>query len=352
MFEFVGVGDLHLGKLERVIPGAGNALVEAEFRKACDYAVRKTIKHVVLYGDIGDKARLSYSDHITLIRVMFDPKYKHLKFWLYLGNHDFDEDGRNSFELFQELLKFLRLLEQDIGKRIKIITKPLDTEIDGVKVRFLPYPNRQTSSKRLNFCHFDAVGGKRDNGKLIKAGEGVDTDDFCCIGHLHTPHRVRNMFFSGTLYQTNFGESLPKFFHHVRVDENLKRRVKYIRNRPGFTLNNLQIYTRKDLNKISESESDIYKLFVHDGVDIKPDDLKKYPNVIKINRFKDEKDLKVQLEEEWKAVDDIGTVFQPREDVKFFLTTKNVQKSLKRRVLQINDSILKEFFKGHEHEFR
>lgn len=345
MLEFVGIGDLHLGKLERIIPGIGNEVVVNETKKCLDYALSNGITNVFFYGDIGDKTRLSYKDHLALLSLLLDPKYAGLKFWIILGNHDFDEHGVNSLQIIRYMVKMLKL------KNIRIFVKGEDEKIDGVNVRFMPYPLVETSKKAVNIGHFDAVGAKRDNGRTIKNGEGVDTDHFCCVGHLHTPHTVKNMFFSGTLYQTNFGETLPKMFHHVKVLPSLKRKVKYVRNEPAVKLFNLEIYSRKDLNKITKNKNDLYKLFVQDGVKINPDDLSRHKNVIKINRFKDDSDLKVQLEEEWKAVDMEGTVFQPKKDLLSFLKKRNVDKEIVSRTLAINKRILSEFFKGEEGGF-
>lgn len=346
MLEFVGVGDLHLGKLDKIIPGAGNEIIVAEARKPCNYALKNGITHVIFYGDIGDKARLSYDDHLALISIIFDPRYASLMFWIILGNHDFDEQGRNSLQILEFVIKALKI------QNVKIITKPLEEKIEGVRVNFLPYPSRETRAKHVNICHFDAVGAKRDNGRIIKKGEGVETDHFCCVGHLHTPHQVEHMYFSGTLYQTNFGETLPKAFHHVKVKSNMDHRVKYVPNDPAVKLYNQEIYSRKDFTKLSNNKNHLYKLFIHDGVKVKPEDLAEYPNVIKINRFKDDKDLKVQLEEEWKVVDMEGTVFQPEEDLRKFLTTKRVEEDVAKRVLKLNKKILKDFFTGADNEFQ
>jgi hypothetical protein len=54
---------------------------------------------------------------------------------------------------------------------------------------------------------------------------------------------------------------------------------------------------------------------VQDAVDVDPKFLNEHPNVKKINRFKTEDDLKVQLDEEWKIGEEVGKVFQPKEDL-------------------------------------
>jgi hypothetical protein len=336
MLEGVGIGDLHFDKLERTLPGIGNKAIVKELRKPLNYALKNGIEHAFYYGDIGEYARFSYEALILFMDVLLDPKYEGLYQWIYLGNHDFDEEGRNSLEVLVSLLSLLK--RRGIKNRIRVFTQPEDLEIDDVPVRILPYPHTNTSGKRLNFGHFEVSGAIRDNGRRIK--EGVETEHLCLIGHLHTCHKVANSYFSGTLYQTNFGEKLPKSFHHFKVKGDLKHKIINVPNDPEYKLFNLEIYSRKDLEKISDSEKDLYKLFVQDGVKINPDDLTKYKNVIKLNKFKDEKDLKVQLEEEWK-IENVGTVFQPQEDLKELLVTKNVREDLKQRTLKLHKKMLR-----------
>jgi hypothetical protein len=340
--EFVGIGDLHFDKLEKTLPGIGNQIIAKELRKPLDYALKKGVEHALLYGDIAERALLSYDGHIQFLSVLLDPKYKDLYLWIILGNHDWDEDGSYSLRLLEEVSKWMGLYVPEHKKKIKVITNPRDVLIDDVPFRFLPFPHTKTSSKAANIGHFDSKGAKRDNGRVMK--DGVETNHVCFIGHLHIAQKVNNSYYSGTLYQTNFGEPLPKFFHHIEIDEKLRREVRLIPNDPEYKLHNLEIYTRKDFGRIKESEKHLYKLFIQDGVKVNPDDLTRFPNVIKINRFKDDQDLKVQLDEEWKVDDTFGEVFQPEEDVKLFLKEKRVSKDLGKLVLQLNRRMTKSFF--------
>lgn len=305
-----------------------------EVRKPLNYALKHGISYVFLYGDICDHARMSYDGHIWFGEVILDDKYKDLIFYTILGNHDMDEKGRHSLEV-------LEFYARKMKRNLKILVNSCEVGIEKVPVHFMPYPDINTSSKHLNVGHFEVAGSMRDNGRIVK--EGHHSKHLSAVGHLHTPHRVGRTYFSGTLYQTNFGESLPKSFHHFRVLPDLRHKVLDIPNEPAFKLFNLKIFSRKDLHQISKEELYLYKLFVQDGVRINPDDLSKYPNVIRINRFKDEKDLKAQLEDEWKITEEVSSVFQPEEDVKSFLVTKNVKKELQERVMKLHNKTIKKF---------
>jgi hypothetical protein len=335
--EGVGIGDLHLDKVERLLPGIGNKWVQREMRKPLDYALENGIEHVFYYGDIFEYPRATYESMRLFKHVIFAKKYRNLNQWIILGNHDYDEKGRHSLEF---LLDDIRILQSyGIEPRIKVFINQEDYEIEGVPVRFLPHPYTKTSKSRLNIGHFEVAGAIRDNGRKIK--EGVESSNLVLLGHLHTPHRVGNNYFSGTLYQTNFGEALPKSFHHFKVRDDLKHKVTNIRNEPEYVLENKEIYTVKDLKKLSDNPKHLYKLFVQDAVDVDPAFLNEHTNVKKVNRFKTEEELKVQLDEEWKLGEDVGQVFQPKEDLVTFLNSKGISKEVQKRTLSRHDEALR-----------
>jgi hypothetical protein len=126
----------------------------------------------------------------------------------------------------------------------------------------------------------------------------------------------------------------------------LRHKILDIPNDPAFKLFNLKVFSRKDLKQISKEKLHLYKLFVQDGVKLEPEDLSKHENVIRINRFKDEKDLKAQLEDEWKITEEVSSVFQPEEDVKHFLQSKKIKHKLQERVLRLHKSAIKKFSAG------
>lgn len=291
MVDVVTIGDLHFDKLDALIPGA-NALTAKCVRRVFKYALANGIQTVVFKGDIGDKPKLSQDAQVALIDVIFDPKYKDLDLHFILGNHDFAEDGSYS-------LLWLETLAAHLKSNIHVYSKPTEVDIDGVPFLMLPHPYTDTEKGKVNVIHFEVSGSTRDNGRSID--EGPKNKHFCLAGHLHTPHRVRNTWYSGTLFQTNFGESMPKFFHHVTLDSPTDYEVKRIPFKPPWELNNVIVSSMDDLKDIKHESHILYKLFVKDGADIDINHvMQKYVNVVRHNSFKSKKDLQQQIEEAWE----------------------------------------------------
>lgn len=330
MLEFVGIGDMHYDKLNTLFSNA-DELISKELTKPLRYAVDNGIKYAFIYGDIGEKARISYEGNLAFWETLFLEEFKSLEYHIILGNHDFDEHGRHSLELLVWVAKRL-------GRRLFIYTQATVVKLDGVKVNFLPYPFKKTLSDCVNIGHFEVAGSTRDNGRQIK--DGFSTKHFCCIGHLHTPHTVNSCYYSGTLFQTNFGESLPKKFHHVRVKSDMTHRVKLVPNDPDFKLFNLEVYSIKDLKQVDTNPLYLYKAFIQEGVDIDPDLFAKYPNIVKLVWFKTKTELTTLLEEEWKSMESVDNLYQPEEDLKVFMKEKRANPDLRKRVIRLNRKLL------------
>ena len=331
MLEGVGIGDLHFDKLNKLFPKADDLIV-AEVRKALDYAVDRDVHNVFFYGDVGDTARMSYEANLAFWDLLFQDDYRGLRFDVILGNHDFDEHGRHSLEL-------LSWVHRHFGgeRKLRVHTQPSVITMGGVPVQFLPYPYVKTRADCLNVGHFESSGSIRDNGMRIS--KGVSTKHLSLVGHLHTPHSVNRHYFSGTLYQTNFGESLPKKFHHFKVASDLTHKIKMVPNDPDFKLINLEIWGTKDLKKISPNPLHLYKVYVQEGVIMDETSFAPYPNVVKIIFFKTKGELKTLLEEEWRSAESVTSLYQPKADLKAFLTKRQVEAPLRRRVLELHKQI-------------
>lgn len=298
MVEVIGVGDLHLDKLDKVVPDV-NLHITRSLRRVFNYALERGIKYIIFYGDIGEKARISYEGHKLLFRLLLHPKYRELEIHIILGNHDFAEDGTHSLEVVQVVTDLFA------QSSVKVYTEPEEVSLGGVNFRMLPHPSIDTSKRVINVGHFEVQGAKRDNGRQVE--EGFDNDHVCVVGHLHTNHRVRNCFFSGTLYQTNFGEALPKFFHHIRANSAKDYDVSSIRFKPPWELINLEVKKQEDLELLKNPDTfSYYKLFIKDGLDIDVNSiLTQYPNVVKHNYFKNKQELELLVQEGWRLDEDL-----------------------------------------------
>jgi hypothetical protein len=183
-----------------------------------------------------------------------------------------------------------------------VFTKAEVVDVDGVPVHFMPYPVTKTLKTAVNVGHFEVAGSLRDNGRKID--EGHESNHVILMGHLHTNHKVRNTYFSGTLNQKNFGESMPKYFHHIKLCEGAPIKdleVESVKFKPEWQMFNTTISTARDLDVLEKDERTFYKLYLKDGLDIDINQvLLDYPNVIRHNTFKNKKDLELLVHREWE----------------------------------------------------
>jgi hypothetical protein len=208
---------------------------------------------------------------------------------VYLGNHDYAELDSHTMLFFFELQK------AKVFKTVHFYDKEHPTIIEGVRVNILPYPLTKPTSKKPSVCfaHYEVAGSIRDNGRKNDGGEEHKHGKHVFIqGHLHTRQVVRKQhFYGGTLYQTSFGESLPKGFIEFKA-KTLKSTVdfrhKFVDNDPAFKLINLRVYQKKDLKQIENNPLYKYKLLISEDVDLRESDLEPFQNIVNRLSFSDE----------------------------------------------------------------
>ena len=294
--EGIAVGDLHLDKFNQ----SGwfddpNALQVAHLDTACTYAMKSGIHHVFLLGDVCDRSRLSYEAQLALL-ACFCKWDGILSIYVILGNHDFDETGIHSLQVLSAMHGF------KMFKTIHIYAKAHQATIDGIHCNFLSYPTSTPIPAKLptlNFGHFEVRGSLRDNGGTIRKGVEPDDANEYILGHLHTPHAGRNWHYTGTLYQLNFGESLPKSFTHFRAKykgSKLVLKTKRIPSEPSFILENRIVTSRDDLT-FERNPNHLYKLFVEQDVVLPDDLLLKHPNIVKTVGYTTKSDLEALMHE-------------------------------------------------------
>lgn len=290
-FDFVAIGDLHLdGKLKKFIPNL-NEVILNEVRVALNYARRNGIQVAVYLGDVCDVPKMSPDAHLRIMDVLSDyPDIKHI---MITGNHDTEDESTHSLQILK------RMSELGGINNLKVIDKPTNLYSKaGTPVRFLPWPHFSVGKNFLNVMHIETNGSQWDHGKSVESER--DTNYTCLSGHLHTKQivgRKKNIHFVGTLYQTNFGERLDKYFGHCSWD-GTEFSIDYIPNKPAYSLHNLIITEKTDLEKIIVDPFNLYKCFVKSGVDLSVSDLEKYSNVVKINSFKSRQELEALLSDE------------------------------------------------------
>jgi DNA repair exonuclease SbcCD nuclease subunit len=332
--SFVGIGDLHLdGKLSKFIPSL-NTVILSEVRKAARYARRSGIPLLVFYGDICDIPTMSAEACMLLIE--FFEEYNDLNHILITGNHDVEHEGTHSLLLIKKLCSLGKL------PNVKVIDQPTVLfRKRGTPLNLLPWPYFQVQAECLNVLHIETHGSRWEIGKAIESER--KTSAYCVSGHLHT-HQVvgprQNIYYSGTLYQTNFGEKAEKFFHHVEWDGKVAT-VESVPTTPQYELINKIVATPQDLSTILPDSKKLYKVFVKHGVELDAETFSTMPNVVRINTFQTRDELNNLIAEELLLSDASAHVshLSVMEALETYLLRATVEKSVSDRAREIAHSL-------------
>lgn len=293
MAEFIGIGDLHLtdhlgqGGLAKYIDNP-DKYVCTEVNRVLSYAEKKGVRNIFFYGDICQNPRMSYEAQLAFSSLVSN---KDFTFWIIPGNHDMigrQYEVGHSLELLTEFNR---------SSHVKYLFRPTNEVIDGAPVRFLPFPHGKFSSKALNVCHLDVYGATSDSGRQILS-EGRDrSDNLIVAGHIHTNQKVRNTYYSGTLYQTCFGEKPQKFFHHIQFNNINDYEVSSIPFKSKLKLHTLMVQTKEDIPHDLDFSTNLVKLVIQDGASVQADDYK-HLNVVTVRAFQSKKQLASVLTED------------------------------------------------------
>lgn len=321
--EFVGIGDLHLdGKLKKYLDDL-NERILAEVEKVLDYARRSGIQLVVFYGDICETPKMSMEASLLFLGLLLsNPNFR---FIIILGNHDKENAEHHSLQLFAALCRAKAL------PNVRIIEAPTTLfRKQGTPLRLLPWPFLDTEADALNVIHEAVSGSVWDHGRPVDGAKKVK--HHCVAGHIHTKQIIGNVHFSGTLYQTSFGEKPNKYFHHVVWDGESAPSIKSVRHYPSFKLENLVVETAADLDKVVADPNHLYKVFVKSSVVLEADAFDGKPNVVKINSFKTKKELEDMIVEELRLDDefDMAGVLSVESNLKGWLEGRKIEPELKR----------------------
>ena len=75
--EYIGIGDLHLDKLDNLIEDV-NAKIMKSIRRVLNYALENGVKYVLFYGDICDSTIMSYDAQCAFVETILAKKYREL----------------------------------------------------------------------------------------------------------------------------------------------------------------------------------------------------------------------------------------------------------------------------------
>ena len=254
------IGDLHLGKMKWLPDSVQKQMDEVE--KAIVWADDEGIDFVVFLGDVSEKEIMGYDEHIHLIKFL--TKWHDKEFHIILGNHDMNRIPKSG-----EYNHSLRVIKEFNLPNVTIWDKPGFLKYDDVCFNFLPFPHREqveyTDLPTINFAHVEVKGALYDNGMTISDGKLTgDPNSNWIIGHLHNKQKRGNVWYPGTLYQTNFQESLSKGWCCFNADED-GIGIDWIKNTDcSFQLKVLKVESLSDLETIVNSdETDIWKIVLN-----------------------------------------------------------------------------------------
>ena len=230
---------------------------------------------------------------------------------------------------------FVDMIAYGVLPHVRVIEKPTTLfKKSGTPLRLLPWPCLDTSTDCLNVIHEEVAGSVWDGGRAVNSQHKIPKSHVCVAGHLHTPQRVGSVHFSGTLYQTSFGEKSKKFFHHVTwSSEDSEKVIKCIPHKAAFQLVNLVVESAKDLESIVDDPMVLYKVFVHSDVTLEADTFANKPNVVKTNSYKSKVELVALLSEEIRLDEDfeMASVLSLESNLKDWLSSAKIDDSLKKR---------------------
>jgi metallophosphoesterase superfamily enzyme len=338
--EAIGIGDLHLtddngtGGLAKYVEEPDRMVCD-EIRTVLRYAESKNIREIIQYGDVCQNPRMSYDAMLSLYDLLSsNPQFK---FRIITGNHDQYGETPETGHSLQILQKMVSNLDH-----VRIYTKPVTVRYGKSKtpVRFLPYPSEDFDSDALNIFHKEVYGCSNDAGRVHKDDHLSKSKAIVCAGHIHTAHRVRNTYYSGTLYQTNFGEKLPKYFHHIEFNSPRDYEINLIEHDPKYKLHNVVLQTRDDLASIPQSKHDLVKLVIQDGCDVSGQDYAHMPNVVECKNFRNKDELKAVLLEDLTEGKEMK--IQTEEFFQSWLEALDCEPKMRERVTSVRARVLEQ----------
>lgn len=332
--EALGLGDCHFdGPFTKLVP-KGHEVICREIQKAMDWARKRGIKIVFFYGDICEFPRMSYEAQRSFTKLL--RHNRKLEVYIILGNHDKyapDSSAGHSLELVQDMIEMGAL------PNVHIYTEPTDVEIDGVGVRFLPWPSRAFSKSRLNVAHIETAGSKTDSGRLFDEDGLYKGNAVIVAGHLHQSQEVRNTHFSGTLFQQNFGENWKKYFHHIRFDSVEDYEIEKIRTKPEYRLHNIVVKSKADLKTIPTDPTDLVKLILRDGADVDASAWSGRANVVKTTGYKSKEELTAVLTADLKEGEQL--TIDTKEFFLAWLDTQGYSPEDNKALIKLRNKILR-----------
>lgn len=277
--------DWHLMGMSKVIKNTCSQQF-AEIKKVYEYALENGIKHVIVPGDLSHIPKLGDDEFIALLSLLLTYS-DYVTTYYICGNHDVEHKHKTALDILWVIAS------TGMIKNFYVYKQPTVKKIDGVYVNFMPFPATEvlpTKKPPLVVAHIETAGAIGDNGRPLKHGHEIKRQkgDFIVTGHLHKHQflKKKRILYVGSLYQTNFGEDLPKGFLDLKArykDGELIVKYEYVINKPNFVLETKLIRSQEDWNSLKREESVRYRVFVDDGIVIPKKITQDLTNIIQLS---------------------------------------------------------------------
>lgn len=328
--EAIGIGDLHLtssvgkGGLAQYIKDP-NKMIARLVQQALDYAASKGIRHIIFYGDLCEGTRMSYEGQLALLSILRNRRFT---YHIILGNHDKMSEASSDGHSLQIIKEFGL-------KNVKVYEEDTEVLLADQPVNFMSWPSTAFKKGCLNVAHVDVHGAKSDSGRLFEGDKFSKSNCHAVIGHIHTQQKIRNTHYSGTLYQTNFGEDAKKYFHHIQWDGELE--VLNIPVKPIYKLHTVEVSSKDELKGLVASPRNLYKLILLDGCSISASDYGDL-QVVKVRAVSDARDLALARVEDLASGSEVE--ISSDEFFREWLKSQPVPKELKRSAYNLRKQLL------------
>lgn len=322
---FLGIGDPHFdGKMIKYMEDLNHRIVH-EMDRVMEWGKREGIGLAVIYGDICETPNMSYQAHTLFLDFLmrWSPYYRIL---IPLGNHDKEHSTHHSLQIFS------RMCDYGLLPKVKIVEESTTFfRKSSTPLRICPWPFLDTDPDALNVIHEAVAGAHWDHGREVEGAKKMK--DRCVSGHIHTAQTIGSTNYSGTLYQTSFGEKPRKYFHHVTWEDGEEPVIKRVRHVPSFRLENAIIESQSDVEALSRDRNVLYKAFVKSNAVLDEDAFAELPNVVKFNSFRTRKELEKLIVDEIRLDDEfnVASVLSVENNLKTWLDQSGEEPDLRKR---------------------
>lgn len=193
-------------------------LVFSIFSQAIEYCVKAKIKTIFHGGDIfTNRKGQTLLNLMTFMEILSYAKSRGISIYAIPGNHDkTNQSSTNSYlDIFSEFDNFHCIKEEHSmslkDSEVNFCFLPFFTDEEYLtRLLRLQEEIMDNSMENILITHKDINGVKNNDGSLVEGD--IERDFFkvfkkVLVGHYHNAQKFKNVFFIGSGYQGNFGET-------------------------------------------------------------------------------------------------------------------------------------------------